>query len=169
MIFVAAWACIALALVLGLLPRDRALPRGTTMPIPIPLSVPVVDIGGMRYLDLRRFPREVLLGYLHVDAAKRSIARSALAASAYVWVMPPAFATMLLEVEGFAKHLLLTRLRDPVPQPTPVFVYVDGWRPDTSHDAIAREAGVQLLLELPRLIGPDEDRDVREMLDEASR
>jgi hypothetical protein len=54
-----------------------------------------------------------------------------------------------------------------VPKPTPVFVYIDGWRPDTHHDVIAREAGVELLLELPREIGPDGEHDVRAMLDQA--
>lgn len=168
MIFVTAGvACILAAIVLAFLPRDRDLPRRVSA-MPIQLAFSVVDIGGFRYFDVRRFPREALTGYLHVDAAKRSLAQG-VAHTAYVWVMPPVFAPMLLECDGFAKVLLLTRLRDPVPKPTPVFVYVDGWRPDTSHDVIAREAGVELLLELPREIGPDGDRDVRVMLDEAQR
>lgn len=65
--------------------------------------------------------------------------------------------------------LLLRRLGDPASRPTPAFVYVDGWKPDGKHAAIGREAGVELLLELPRVVGADGDLDVRAMLDRAAR
>lgn len=157
----AGFACVVVALVLALMPRDR------TAPSRVELRFSVVGIDDFCYFDVRRFPREALLGFLHVDAARRHITRSDV--TAYVWVLPPVFASLLQECEGFAKVLLLARLRDPVPKPTRVFAYVDGWRPDTSHDVIAREAGVELLVELPRLIGPDGDHDVRAMLDAAQR
>ncbi len=159
-------ACVVLALALALT-RPRAAPRKEEG-APVQLRFSVVDIGGMRYFDVRTFPRDALIGYLHVDAAKASLSGRA-DASAYVWVMPRVFATLLDECEGFAKVLLLTRLRDPVPKPTPVFVYVDGWTPGPTHDVLAREAGVELALEMPRIIGPDVDTDVREMLDRAAR
>lgn len=83
--------------------------------------------------------------------------------------MPRAFGALVEECEGFAKALLLTRLRDPVPRPTPVFACVDGWKPDAGHAAIGREAGVELPLDLPRAVGADGDLDVRAMLDRAAR
>lgn len=159
---VAGVACMLVAIALALSRDPR---RATSSPAQLRFSV--VDIGDFRYFDVRAFPRQALLGYAHVDAAKRAISAGDASPRAYVWVMPRDFASLLEECEGFAKQLLLARLRDPVPRPTPVFVYVDGWQPDTTHDVIAREANVELLLELPRIVGPSADVDVRGMLDEA--
>lgn len=162
-------ACIAFALVLAFSkppPNEHAGRDSRAEPRRLVLST--VDIGSFRYFDLRTFPRDALVGFAHVDAAKKAIAENEGTPAAYVWVMPACFASMLEECEGFAKHLLLTRLRDPVRKPTPVFVYVDGWTPDTSHDVIAREAGVELILELPKRVGSDGVIDERKLLDEAA-
>lgn len=161
--------------------RNERAQRGREGTAPAPaaprvLRLSVVDIGPMRYFDVRTFPLDAFVGRAATDGAANAV-RGRAPAQAHVWVMPRGLERWLGELEPAALAIVLSRLRDPAHgAAAQTFVWVEGWTPPPGElDTMARELGIELLLALPRLIEPDRvqaglpERDVLGMLDEAAR
>lgn len=152
-------------------PAAAPAPAGAKSAAPRTLRLSVVEIGSMRYFDVRTFPFDAFIGHVPIDAAKSAV-RDMPPVAAHVWVMPRGFEGWLEALDETALVIVLSRLKDPATGTTAVtFVYVDGWVPSPGKiDSMARACGVGLLLELPRLLEPGvPERSVLAMLDDAAR
>jgi len=146
--------------------REQAMGEGS----PKVLRLSVVDIGSMRYFDVRSFPIDAFRGSVVIAALERT-ARSHPPAPVHVLVLPSGFERHLESLGTSGAVLFFESLRDlGRASAAKTFAYVEGWSPPAGSaiDAIARAAGVELMLDLPEMI-PAGARTVREMLDEAAQ
>jgi hypothetical protein len=144
------------------------------------IQLSVVDIGGVRYFDARHIPLEAVVDRVMVDAASTAC-RDLEPTAVHVWILPHGLAAFLPSLEPTGIALFFASLGDPgrgaapgsllpdlsaPPRPKArSMAYVDGWAADSTSVAFARECGLDLLSEWPRLVGGPES--LRDLLDRA--
>ncbi|MFO0613799.1 MAG: hypothetical protein U0414_14500 [Polyangiaceae bacterium] len=147
------------------------------------LQLSVVDIGGARYFDARRIPVDAVVDASVVEAATRACVDAPESPALYVWILPRGLEMYLPKLSpaaiavffgslgdpgrGCAPGSLLPDLSRPPRSVARTMAYVDGWAADPTSIAFARAAGLELLLDWPRVIDSTATTNVRDFLDRA--
>jgi hypothetical protein len=143
----------------------------------------IVDIGEVRYFDARRFTCDAFVGDGPFDVACHACERLP-AVAVHVWVLPHGFECFLPTLEPAAIALLFSRFNAVARGCPPgslladssrsaavaakAMAYIDGWAADAASAALARQCGVELLQEWPRLVGSTTSETVQDILDRAA-